>query len=62
MEKIILNLIRQVSTNIPKDVLDALIIAKNKQHINSRGHISMNVILENIKLAKKQSSPICQDT
>jgi fumarate hydratase class I len=61
-QKQILELIRQVSTNLPADVVEALVEAKNREVANSRGRLSLQAILKNIELAQKQSVPICQDT
>ena len=58
----IFNLIKQTSTNIPEDILEALIQAKNNESKNSSWKLAISTILENIKMAKNLQSPICQDT
>jgi len=62
IKKEIFNLIKETSTNIPEDVLEALIQAKNRESKNSSWKLAISTILENIKMAKNLSSPICQDT
>ncbi|MFH1546420.1 MAG: fumarate hydratase, partial [Patescibacteria group bacterium] len=68
-EKNILELIRETSTNLPADVVEALIQARNSesktlpsQKRGSCGNLSLEVILKNIELAQNQKTPICQDT
>jgi len=61
-EKNILELIREVSTNLPSDVVEALVQARNLESKNSCGKLGLDVILKNIELAKNQKTPICQDT
>jgi fumarate hydratase, class I len=58
----IFELIREVSTNLPTDVVEALLQARNLESKNSCGKLSLEVILKNIQLAQKQKTPICQDT
>ncbi len=58
----ILQLIKEASTNIPEDVLEALFQAKNTEEQNSKGKLSLEIILKNIELAKNLKAPICQDT
>ena len=57
-----LDLIRQVSTNLPADMTEALLQARNTEAKSSRGELALSVVLKNIELAKKQKVPICQDT
>lgn len=61
-QRSIYELIRQTSTNLPADIVEALIQAKNREAKNSRGKLSLEAILKNIELAQKQTVPICQDT
>ncbi len=62
LEVNILGLIREVSTNLPCDVVEALIQTRNLESKSSRGKLSLDVILKNIELARDQKTPICQDT
>jgi fumarate hydratase, class I len=55
-------LVENTSTILPFDIQEALITAKNEETRDTMGALSMNVILENIFLAKEKKVPICQDT
>lgn len=57
----ILELIRAAATNLPTDVTEALLAAKNRE-TNPRGKLTLGIILQNIALAKKLNRPLCQDT
>ncbi|MBI2091759.1 MAG: fumarate hydratase, partial [Deltaproteobacteria bacterium] len=58
----ILELIRKTSTELPKDVADAVHLWQKKETPGSRARYAMDIICENLKLAGKASQPICQDT
>jgi len=58
----VFELIRETATNLPNDVVEALIQARNLESKGSRGKLSLGVILKNIQLARSQKTPICQDT
>lgn len=58
----LLELIRRTSTVIPKDVQDVLALSQKLEAGGSRADFAMDLILQNIGLAKKNSLPICQDT
>ena len=60
----IYDLIVQTSTNIPEDVEQALSDAAKKEHDagNSIAASQLNLMLENIKLARNMTRPLCQDT
>ncbi len=49
-------------TNLPADVVEALLQARNLEAKSSRGRLSLDIVLKNIQLAKEQKTPICQDT
>lgn len=55
------NLIKKTATEIPEDIVAALNSAREKETDALSKDILSN-ILENIKLAKKELKPICQDT
>jgi len=58
----VLELIRLCSTDLPSDVEEALIQA---HHSEKRGSIAFNVlreIIENIRIARQDVVPLCQDT
>ena len=58
----ILEMIRLSSTNLSADVEKAIIDAAAKEDEGSPAKNALNTIVENIKLARQQSTPICQDT
>jgi fumarate hydratase class I len=58
----ILELIRRTATDLPPDVEEALVKAKGVEESGSGARGAMEAILENVALARKNSTPICQDT
>ncbi len=58
----ILELIRRAATDLPPDVEAALQKAYEKEDDNTPAKNVFATILENVKMARKQSTPICQDT
>jgi len=58
----LLELIRRTSAEMPKDVLAAVTRQTEKEAPDSRARYAMDIVCENIKLAKDASAPICQDT
>lgn len=54
----IYNLIKKCSTELPKDIYEAL----KKASINDRNNSVLKTILENLHIAKDEVKPICQDT
>lgn len=62
LTKRIFELIRAAATNVPADVVAALASAKEREKRASRGKLALEVILQNIALAKSLGRPICQDT
>lgn len=57
----IVELYRKVATSLPKDVEDAIKIAFEKEKLPIAKD-SLRIILENIRLARTEEIPICQDT
>jgi len=55
------NLLKQAVTVLPEDVKNALKKAYEKER-SQIGKLQLKVILENIELAEKTATPICQDT
>jgi len=62
MKEAIFNMIKKASVNLPSDVTEALMQAKNQEEKNSRSELSLETILKNIQKAQNLNSPICQDT
>ncbi len=55
-------LIRRASTELPADVAEALEEGRKAERDGGLAGIALNTILENVKLARDISAPICQDT
>lgn len=58
----ILELIRRTSTHLPEDVVAVLARAHVHEERGSAAEQALAFILENIKIARENSTPICQDT
>lgn len=58
----LLELIRRTSAYLPPDVENILNLKKNLEQKNSMAEMAMDMVMQNIGLAKKRSLPICQDT
>lgn len=61
MKEQIIELIRRVHTQLPRDVVSALRAAYRRED-SEIARLQLRNILENIKLAKKFNVPLCQDT
>jgi fumarate hydratase class I len=55
-------LVRLTSTDLRPDVEDALRAARDREEEGSAACGALDTILENVALARKNSTPICQDT
>jgi len=55
-------LVRLASTDLRLDVEDALRAARDREEEGSAAQSALDTILENVALARKNSTPICQDT
>lgn len=58
----IVELYRQAATSLPADIEAALRGALKKEEKGSAAGTALSAILENIKLARETSRPVCQDT
>ncbi len=58
----IIELIRVTSTVVPDDIYKAIIKAKGLEEKNTTADYAMNIIDENIEIARLKSQPLCQDT
>lgn len=58
----ILDLIRETSSSIPEDVEKALRRAMRCEEASSSAKVVLKTILDNCALARKASTPLCQDT
>lgn len=57
-----LELVRRTATDLSPDVEQALIAARNREEPGSAAQGALDTILRNVDLARKDSTPICQDT
>ena len=55
-------LIRRTSTDLPQDVEQSLVAARGREAAGSAAQSALGTILENVALARQNSTPICQDT
>lgn len=55
-------LIRRASTELPSDVVQALRDGRDSEAEDSLARKALETVLENVRLAKEGSAPICQDT
>lgn len=58
----IVELYRKVATSLPPDVEDALKAACVSEKKGSNARHALEIILENIRIARETARPICQDT
>jgi fumarate hydratase, class I len=58
----LLNLIRLTSTNLPPDVEAALQTAIHNEKPNTAAYTALRTILRNVDLARRNATPLCQDT
>ncbi len=61
-EEALVELIRRTSTSLPRDVVKALEAGMRKEKQGTSARSILATIMENIELARKKSTPICQDT
>lgn len=58
----IADLVKETSASLPKDVELALRRALKKEDRGKSAAVVLSTILDNVKLARKSASPLCQDT
>lgn len=58
----ILELIRRTSAYLPADVTSVLTTARAMEQAGSKADLALQLVAENIALARNRSAPICQDT
>ena len=58
----LIELIRVTSTEVPEDVRETLLKASRNEEENTSASYAMNIIKDNMDLAKFKSQPLCQDT
>ncbi len=62
MTRAFVELIRRAATDLPADVEAALRTAQTREEPGSAAANALETILENVALARANSTPICQDT
>ncbi len=62
LQKNLLELIRRTSAELPADVERAIAKGWRREAAGSNAKYALKVVLDNIRLAKAKSLPICQDT
>ncbi|MCJ7717798.1 MAG: fumarate hydratase [Anaerolineales bacterium] len=58
----ILELVRLAATDLPRDVEDTLRRSRAEETEGSAAQGALDTILQNVEMARKNSTPICQDT
>jgi len=58
----LVDLIKETSSSLPEDVLGAVRSALRREKRGSSAAVVLKTILDNCALAKRQSTPLCQDT
>ncbi|MBI3986567.1 MAG: fumarate hydratase [Lentisphaerae bacterium] len=62
LEEHLLELIRRTSTDLPGDVERVLRRQRRREQPASAARWAMDMVLENIRLARQHAAPLCQDT
>jgi fumarate hydratase class I len=62
LTKALVELIRRTSSDLPSDVEGALQEAREREVAGSAAQGALDTILENVAMARRDSTPICQDT
>jgi fumarate hydratase class I len=58
----LLELVRKASTDLPQDMVAALARGKAQEEPGSAAEQALGTILQNVEMARENSTPICQDT
>lgn len=62
MTDALVELVRRAATDLPADMEKALAEAREREEADSAAEGALDAILENVQLARKHATPICQDT
>jgi fumarate hydratase, class I len=57
-----IELVRRASTDLPADIEGSLRAAREREDPGSAAQSTLDAILENVRLSRASSTPICQDT
>ena len=55
-------LIRRAATDLPADVEAAIVAAREQEESGSAAEGALGMVMDNVLLAREQSTPVCQDT
>ncbi len=58
----LLELVRKAATELPEDMVDALEKGRAQEEPGSAAEQALATILKNVRMARENSTPICQDT
>ena len=58
----LLELVRKTSAELPGDIVNVIETQRRLEEKGSRARYALDIIAENIALAKEKSQPLCQDT
>lgn len=58
----LVEIIRKTSTELPDDVFDLIEAGKKVEQKDSSAEYAMDIICDNVAIAKNKSQPLCQDT
>jgi len=58
----LLELIRRTSAELPDDVVQTIVRSAKQEQQGSNAQYAMNIIVNNIDMARLKSAPLCQDT
>ena len=58
----VLELIRRTSAFLPTDVEDVVAVKRSMEQSGSKAEFALDMVAQNIGIAKAKSLPICQDT
>jgi fumarate hydratase class I len=58
----LVEVIRKTSAELPNDVFESIESGRKKEQEGSSAKYAMNIICDNVEIAKRKSQPLCQDT
>jgi fumarate hydratase class I len=58
----LVEIIRKTSAELPDDVFEAIEEGRQAEQTGSSAAYAMNIICDNVDIAKRKSQPLCQDT
>ncbi len=58
----LVEVIRKTSAELPNDVFESIESGRKQEQEGSSAKYAMNIICDNVEIAKRKSQPLCQDT